>query len=159
MPLAALTMSFGTAMTLHQSNTTAASLLQKENIMFERVKKPSPLARARKRKLAQVSRALPRFSAHCDMSTERGADNARREIARYTMHQEPHDKIGVAQEYADRATDEIIEVIDALTNALQNAVLAMMYYRPAKGAEPYQARKKLELVKGHLYHALRQLDR
>jgi hypothetical protein len=82
-----------------------------------------------------------------------------RKPARHGLHHEPRNKIGVTQDCADRATDEIIEVIDNLTVALQNAVLAFMYYRLAKGAEPLQAAQKLGSVKVGLYRALGLLGR
>ena len=71
-------------------------------------------------------------------------------------------KVGVTQERAERAIEIIIEAIQETSLALDAASLAIMYYIPAKGAEPKEALHALDQVKvrfGRAVHLLEQVGR
>ena len=67
-------------------------------------------------------------------------------------------KIGLPQERADHAMMNIIEVIQTIGFALDESVQAIMYYVPAKGAEPKTTLYHLDSVKKLLAHALYLID-
>jgi hypothetical protein len=64
-----------------------------------------------------------------------------------------------AQVRADRATGIIIEAIQSVVSALDDAVHAMMYYMPAEGAEPDRALQKLDRVKERFSRAACLIDK
>ena len=66
--------------------------------------------------------------------------------------------VGVTQERAESAIAIIIEAIQEIAFALDAASLAIMYYIPAKGAEPEEALHKLDCVKQHFARALYLID-
>jgi hypothetical protein len=66
--------------------------------------------------------------------------------------------VGVTQERADRAIGIIIEAIQEIASALDAASVAIMYYIPAKGAEPKEALHKLDCAKQHFARALHLID-
>ena len=68
-------------------------------------------------------------------------------------------KIGLQQERADPAMINIIEVLQTIGFALDELVHAIMYYVPAKGAEPKPALCRLDSAKKHLARALYLIDR
>ena len=70
----------------------------------------------------------------------------------------PHTEVGLTLEQADQATGLILEVIDDVVLALGYAVHAILYYRPAKGAEQHLASQKLGLVSERLVRALKRID-
>jgi hypothetical protein len=59
-----------------------------------------------------------------------------------------------AQDRADHATNIIIEAIQEIVSALDLAVHAIMYYMPAKGAEPEASLERLDRVKERFARAL-----
>jgi hypothetical protein len=67
-------------------------------------------------------------------------------------------KIGLPQERADHGMMIIIGVIQTIGFALHESVHAIMYYMPAKGAEPKQALCRLDSAKKHLARALHLID-
>jgi|HubBroStandDraft_6_1064221.scaffolds.fasta_scaffold426208_1 hypothetical protein len=67
--------------------------------------------------------------------------------------------IGVTQERAERAIGIIIEAIQETAFALDAASLAIMYYIPAKGAEPKEALLRLDRVKERFGRALYLIDK
>jgi hypothetical protein len=68
-------------------------------------------------------------------------------------------KVGVTQERAERAIGIIIEAIQETALALDAASLAIMYYIPAKGAEPTEALLRLARVKERFGRALYLIDK
>lgn len=67
-------------------------------------------------------------------------------------------EIGLPQERADAAIINIIEVMQTIGFALDKSVHAIMYYMPAKAAEPKPALCRLDGAKKHLARALNLID-
>ena len=83
-------------------------------------------------------------------------------VARSSARSRRRPKVGVTQERAERAIGIIIEAIQETALALDAASLAIMYYIPAKGAEPDEALDKIDHVKvrfGRAVHLLEQVGR
>jgi hypothetical protein len=69
-----------------------------------------------------------------------------------------HPKVGVGQDCADHAIGAIIEAIQNIALALDDAAVALMFYLPAKGAEPAEALRKLDHVKERFGRALHLMN-
>lgn len=67
-------------------------------------------------------------------------------------------EIGLPRERAAATTINIIEVIQEIVFALDKSVHAIMYYMPAKAAEPKPALCHLGSAKKHLARALYLID-
>ena len=67
-------------------------------------------------------------------------------------------KMGLPKKRVDEAIIDIIEVIQSVGFALNELVHAIMYYMPAKGAEPKPALCGLDTAKEHLARALWLID-
>jgi hypothetical protein len=79
-------------------------------------------------------------------------------VARSSPRSRRLPKVGVTQERAERAIGIIIEAIQETALALDAASLAIMYYIPAKGAEPKEALLRLDRVKERFGRALYLID-
>src|SRR4051812_6669447 len=67
-------------------------------------------------------------------------------------------RVGVEQEQADHAIGNIIEAIQDMALAINDAAMALMFYLPARGAEPEPALQRLDTVKKRCLRAVDVAD-
>ena len=80
-------------------------------------------------------------------------------VARSSTRSRRLPKVGVTQERAERAIGIVIEAIQETALALDAASLAIMYYIPAKGAEPKEALLRLDRAKERFGRAIYLIDK
>jgi len=120
-----------------------------------------PALEAKRVPQGHAARALPATTAN--RSNRRYQPDLRRRTRTRAAAPSPQyseqKHIDATQRRADWAAGTIVEVIQNIVSALDAAVLAMMFYMPAKHAEPKEAVQRLERVKGHFARALHLIDK